>query len=407
VVGILNTVVETTAHVLARRAEAERVQAAAEHQAERIDLLEEVFHHSPAFLHVLSGPTFVVEMANEAYYALVGRRDLLGRPAFEAMPEAAAGGFPERLARVMTTGEPFIGRELPVTLARTPGAPPEERLIDLVYLPLVDAEGRHTRILGHGVDVTEHVRERQAVETALAERTAAAEAANRAKTDFLAVMSHELRTPLNAIGGYAQLMELGLHGPVTPEQLAALARIQRGQQHLLGLINSVLNYAKLEAGHVAYATADVPVGTALAEVAALIAPQAHAKGLTLTVEPCAPTLTARADPEKVRQVLLNLLSNAVKFSDRGEKITTGCGAATDGYLALRVSDTGRGIPADQLKRVFQPFVQIDAQLTRTEEGTGLGLAISHDLARGMGGTLTAESTPGVGSTFTLMLPAAG
>jgi signal transduction histidine kinase len=116
---------------------------------------------------------------------------------------------------------------------------------------------------------------------------------------------------------------------------------------------------------------------------------------------------ARADPEKVRQVLLNLLSNAVKFSDTGGKITAGCGAASDGYLALRVSDTGRGMPADQLQRVFQPFVQVDAQLTRTEEGTGLGLAISHDLARGMGGTLTAESTPSAGSTFTLMLPAAG
>jgi signal transduction histidine kinase len=234
----------------------------------------------------------------------------------------------------------------------------------------------------------------------------AAEAANRAKSEFLAVMSHELRTPLNAIGGYAQLMELGLHGPVTPDQIAALGRIQRGQHHLLGLINAVLNYAKLEAGHIEYAQADVPAAEALAEVAALVAPQARAKGLVLTVRPCDPALAARADPEKVRQVLLNMLSNAIKFTRGGGTVTVDCGLAPAGRVALRVADSGRGIPADQLERVFQPFVQVDQRLTRTEEGTGLGLAISRDLARGMGGDLMVESVPGVGSTFTLTLPSA-
>ncbi|GJG87316.1 hypothetical protein tb265_24970 [Gemmatimonadetes bacterium T265] len=257
-----------------------------------------------------------------------------------------------------------------------------------------------------------------------------AERANHAKGEFLAVMSHELRTPLNAIGGYAQLMELGLHGPVTPEQLAALGRIQRGQQHLLGLINAVLNYAKLEAGRVAYDAADVPAAELLAEIAALVAPQARAMGLVLAVAPCVPApgatgdaaaSVARADPDKVRQVLLNLLSNAVKFTPRGGTVTLACGPAPaarvpgDGApggdpggrrVTFAVADTGRGIPADQLARVFEPFVQVDQRLTRTEEGAGLGLAISRDLARGMGGDLTAESAVGAGSTFTLTLPAA-
>jgi signal transduction histidine kinase len=242
-----------------------------------------------------------------------------------------------------------------------------------------------------------------------------ADEANRAKGEFLAVMSHELRTPLNAIGGYAELMELGLHGPVGPDQLHALDRIRRAQRHLLGLINGVLNYAKVDAGAVHYAVEAVPLDEVLASCEALVAPQARAKGIALRLGArggaAAAPLVARADREKVQQVVLNLLSNAVKFTDAGGRIALDCepAAAADGSapaVRVRVSDTGCGIPADQLGRVFQPFIQVDARLTRTQEGTGLGLAISRDLARGMGGDLTAESTPGEGSTFTLVLPAA-
>ena len=716
--------------------------------AERLAVMEAVWRGAPTFLHVLRGPEFVFELANPAYEVLVGRRDLVGRPAFEVLPEAVAGGYPERIARVMATREPFVGRELPVALVRTPGGAPEERLIDLTYLPLLAPDGTCDRVLGHGTDVTEQVRARRAAEAALqareaqhayllrlsdalrsladpaevqtvacrvlgeqlgadrvsyaevegeeyviaheyrvpglasmagryavasyrpseraafaagrtvavadilaepgltaaeataygalgvrafvsvplvkaghllvvlgvirsrpgawtadevtlieetAERTwaavvrsraeaererllveaeaargalaeresklrlalaaadlgawdldlatgrawrsprhdailgydapladwtyaqflahvvpedrgcvearfggalaagepwdftcrirradgavrwvaargmpmrdaagtptrlvgvvqdvttareaeaalraalAAADAArveaerervraaeaNRAKGEFLAVMSHELRTPLNAIGGYAELLELGIRGPVTEAQRADLARIQQSQQHLLGLINEVLNYARLESGTVAYATADVPVAPALAAAEGLLAPQARAKGLTLAAPRCPANAVARADPDKLRQVLLNLLSNAVKFTDRGgaidlsgEVVVVGGAAAQGGggdgdparrWVAIRVRDTGIGIPADKLTAVFEPFVQVRSDLTRPHEGTGLGLAISRDLARGMGGDLTVESTPGVGSTFTLLLPAA-
>ena len=234
----------------------------------------------------------------------------------------------------------------------------------------------------------------------------AAEAASRAKSEFLAVMSHELRTPLNAIGGYAELMEMGVHGEVTVEQRADLERIQRAQRHLLGLINGVLNYAKVDAGAVHYQLADVPLDEVLATCEVLIAPQSRARGLTLQLVPSAPGVRARADREKLQQIVLNLLSNAVKFSEPGDRVSLAHESRADGRVAVHVSDTGRGIAADQLERVFQPFVQVDASLTRTQDGTGLGLAISRDLARGMGGDLTAESTPGTGSTFTLVLPAA-
>jgi signal transduction histidine kinase len=219
-------------------------------------------------------------------------------------------------------------------------------------------------------------------------------------------MSHELRTPLNAIGGYAELMEMGIRGPITAQQREDLHRVQQSQRHLLGLINEVLNYARLETGSVHYDIAQVPVRDAVASAEALVAPQARAKDLALVVAPCAPDLAVRADPEKVRQILVNLLSNAVKFTDRGGRVEVGCEPAAEA-VRVHVRDTGIGIPADQLERIFEPFVQVRADLTRTAEGTGLGLAISRDLARGMGGDLTAESTPGAGSTFTVTLLRSG
>jgi len=246
-----------------------------------------------------------------------------------------------------------------------------------------------------------------------AERARAeAEAANAAKGQFLAVMSHELRTPLNAIGGYTELMELGVHGPVTDAQRNALARVQGAQRRLLALINDVLNYAKLEGGRVEYDVRAVDVREVVAEVTPLIEPQLAAKGLALEVRlPDAPR-PVWADREKLGQVLVNLLSNAVKFTDARHPATGAPGRVTvhlleragpDATESLSVTDTGRGIAAAQQERIFEPFVQVARGYTSPDEGTGLGLAISRDLARGMGGDLRVRSTPGEGSAFTITL----
>ncbi len=233
-------------------------------------------------------------------------------------------------------------------------------------------------------------------------------AANRAKSEFLTIMSHELRTPLNAIDGYAELMELGIRGPLTDEQRHDLARIRKSEKHLLGLINGVLNYAQVEAGAVHYELTQVKVDEVLATCEALVAPQANNKALALRRWPCDPALTVRADREKLQQIVLNLLSNSIKFTNPGGYIEIRCGAQAverGGQVLVQVSDTGIGIAAGQLTRIFEPFVQVDSEFTRTREGTGLGLAISRDLARGMGGELTADSALGHGSTFTLSLRA--
>ena len=231
----------------------------------------------------------------------------------------------------------------------------------------------------------------------------AAENANRSKSEFLAVMSHELRTPLNAIGGYVALLELGVRGPVTEDQRIDLERIQRSQRHLLGLINEVLNYARIETGNVHYDIADIPVEEVLGTAESLVAPQANARGLQLDRDRCDPEITVSCDRDKLQQVLLNLLSNAIKFTAPGGHILLGCEVRPDTVL-IHVTDTGAGIASEKLEEIFEPFVQVNTRLTRVHEGVGLGLAISRDLARGMGGELTVRSTVGEGSTFTLSLP---
>ncbi len=385
------------------RLQAAEQQALAQARAAR-DHLERVISQAPVSMYIARGREHVYEVVNDAWCAIVRRRaeDVVGRSMREAFPEVGAQGVYELVERVYDSGEAHVDAAQRLLLTDAAGHT-TEHFFNIVYQPLRDAEGAVYAMAVVATEVTELVQARRDAETALR----VAEAANRAKGEFLAVMSHELRTPLNAIGGYTELMELGIHGPVTDAQRNALARIQTSQRHLLGLINEVLNYTRVEAGAVRYQTTDVPVAEVLQTCEALTAPQVSARGLALDVATCEPAaLSARADREKVQQIVLNLLSNAIKFTESGGRLAVWCTPGAE-RVAIHVADTGRGISADELERVFEPFVQVDARLTRTQDGVGLGLAISRDLARGMGGDLTLTSTPGAGSTFTLELPRGG
>jgi signal transduction histidine kinase len=368
-------------------------------QAERARL-QELLAQAPAAIAVLHGPDHVYQSANHLYQQLVGSRPLIGKPIREALPELDGQGIFELLDTVLATGEAYVGRSLRVMIDADYDGEPEERFYTFVYQPIREHDAV-TGIFVHAMDVTDQVR-------ALRD----AEAANRAKSEFLAAMSHELRTPLNAIGGYAQLIDMGLHGPVTAAQHDALERVRRSQQHLLALINDVLNFAKVEAGRIEYTITDVPLAEVAEGVVPMVEPQLTPKGIACEVR-VNPSLRARADREKLEQILLNLLSNAAKFTgDGGRIVVDGPTRQEQGgdeahLVYLRVTDTGIGIPREKQEVIFEPFVQVHRRLTSPTEGTGLGLAISRDLARGMGGDLRVRSEEGRGARFTLSLPRSG
>ena len=260
--------------------------------------------------------------------------------------------------------------------------------------PARDESGEIDAWLGIAVDIEER---KKAEEEAWA--------ASQAKSEFLASMSHELRTPLNAIGGYAELLALGIRGPLNSEQAQDIARIRRSQQHLLTLIQDVLNFAKVDAGQTEYHITAVPVDEALKDTESMIAPQILAKGLHYSYKGVGKTTAVLADPEKMQQIVLNLLTNAVKFTEEGGSITLSS-ELSGKCVDILVADTGPGISAEKLKKIFDPFVQAERRLNQPVQGVGLGLAISQDLARAMDGQVTVESVVGKGSTFTLTLPRA-
>jgi PAS domain S-box-containing protein len=246
--------------------------------------------------------------------------------------------------------------------------------------------------------------QRNRFEEELLEARRAAERANVAKAKFLSMMSHDLRTPLTAVSGLGDLLAVGAYGPITEEQQDALRRMKEAGRELLRMINDILNFAQLEHGHVEVRPVPVKVADALARAEVLVRLRVESSGLSLRFSGCEAEVVS-ADADKLQQILLNLLTNAIKFTPRGGTISVSC--ERDGAVVrIRVADTGIGIPPDQLPNVFEPFVQLEEQPEdETQRGVGLGLAISRDLARAMGGELTADSVPGEGSVFTVELPA--
>ena len=265
----------------------------------------------------------------------------------------------------------------------------------------LEHQTNEARELAHELALTNE--ELRAVISEAKKAWAVADAANRSKAEFLAVMSHELRTPLNSIGGYVDLLEMELRGPLTEAQKSDLSRIKRSQEHLLGIINDILNFTRLEATELKFDIIDVPLRALIADLDAVVSSLARAKKQKYRCDYPPGSVYAHTDPDKLRQIMINLLSNAVKFTPEGGRVRVSC-EVKEKLISISVEDNGPGIPVDKYDAVFEPFVQLNRGLTRTTDGTGLGLAISRGLARGMGGDIALKSKVGRGSVFTLTVP---
>jgi signal transduction histidine kinase len=372
--------------------------------------VQEAMRRSPLPFAITRGAERKLVYVNSAFSRLAGiaKDETPGVPIASVFTGTEGGALSALLDRAARDGVELIDQRIDSSSERASGW-------QCSVWPVItddgkaDAFGIEIREAGSpdaALDLQRQVAE-QMLLGALRERALAddADAANRAKTAFLGAMSHELRAPLNAIGGYIELLDMGLRGPVTDDQRADFARIKTNQQHLALLITEVLNFARVGSAGMSYAIGDINGSDALRHAIQLIEPLIAQRGLVFDGISGDSSIIARADPEKVAQILVNLLSNAIKFTPAGGHISAEC-AAVDDTVRLSISDTGPGVPKDKLEAIFERFVQLKEGLADRESGVGLGLAISRDLARAMNGDLTVESAEGKGARFILSLPRA-
>jgi PAS domain S-box-containing protein len=378
-----------------------RVHAELERDRARYQAL---FHRAPV-PYVVTNADGVISNANAVASGVLGVRAdrLIGKPLSIFVHRASRARFRRAITEAAdTASEPqtldvdIVPRggeviRMEATVAGTRNS--EANTVEVAWM-LVDQTQRLQR---------EAVERRRAaeLETLVAARTADLERAQQLKDQLISTVSHEFRTALGAIGGYAELLTLGIHGNLTEQQTGDVERIQRAYTHLARLVDDLLSFNKLTAGQLSLDIDDVSLADTLRDVGDLVGPQAASKAIVIDNCACEGRLIVRADPERVRQIVLNLLGNAVKFSARGAQVRLTARVGED-VAFVEVTDNGPGIPADKLDVIFEPFVRLAAESDAM--GSGLGLAISREMARAMGGEIRAKSDVGRGTCFTLELP---
>lgn len=373
-----------------KRAELEREQFLGQIEAERARL-NYLFQEAPAFVATLRGKEHIFELTNPAYLQLIGHRDVIGKPVREALPEVKGQGFFELLDKVYQTGEPFIGKELPVEIQREPDSELEKRFVDFVYQPIFEADKSVSGIFVHGIDITEQVDARQQ-----------AEQANRLKDEFLATLSHELRTPLNAILGWCQILQNRQLGEKEKEK--ALSTIERNARSQSQLIDDILDVSRIITGKLRLSVRAVDLGSIIMAAIDAVRPAAEAKNIRLQTLLDSDAGPISGDSDRLQQVVWNLISNAVKFTSKGGRVQARL-ERINSHVEIVISDTGKGIEPEFLPHVFDRFRQSDGSTTRRQGGLGLGLAIVRQLVELHGGTVAVTSPgEGAGATFTVSLP---
>ena len=351
--------------------------------------LKAILDHSPAAISLkdLSGRYIV---SNREFQRVAGDDAASGKTDFQLFPPRLAATYAANDARVLETQHGLTVEE---TFLQADGA----HVYQSIKFPLLDDNRRPYALCAISIDITERKRTDDDLKMARLE----AERANQAKSEFLSRISHELRTPLNAILGFAQVLRVDRLGDDDKE---GIQQILRGGQHLLSLINEMLDISRIEAGHLTMSPEPVAVAPIVQQAVELVRPLALQRGISLVVEQSlASGAVILADRQRLSQILLNLLSNAVKYNRHGGRVAVGFERTAGARVRIVVSDTGVGIPTEKLDLLFQPFERLGADQTQVE-GTGLGLALSRGLAEAMGGTMGVTSVGDHGSTFWIEFP---
>ncbi|HVF56518.1 MAG TPA: PAS domain-containing protein [Pyrinomonadaceae bacterium] len=387
--GRINAVIALAQEITERKlAERERERLVQSLKLERLRMAY-IFEHSPSFVAVLRSPEHIFELVNPPYRQLVGGRDVTGKPVREAVPEAEEQGFLELLDNVYRTGEPYVGKEVPVQLSRAGKL--DELFLNFVYQPIFEADGTVSGIFVHGVEVTDQVRARRE-----------AEAANRLKDEFLATLSHELRTPLTAVLGWVRMLRDGNLNEATAAR--ALTIIERNAEAQQQLIEEVLDVSRIITGKLRLEVLTVELIAVVEAAVDGVRPAAEAKNIELSVGINSEANLVSGDPARLQQVISNLLTNAIKFTPKEGRVEVRLERA-GATVQIKVIDNGLGIEPDFLPHVFDRFRQADSSTTRQYSGLGLGLAVVRYLVEQHGGSVSAQSEgENRGSTFTIELP---
>ena len=353
--------------------------------------LDSVLENLPNMVFVKDAAELRFVRFNRAGEDLLGisRDELIAKTDHDLFPEHEADAFVQKDREVLAC-EGVV--DVPDEQIQTPCGP---RILHTRKIAIRDGDGEARYLLGISEDITDRRLAERAADTARAE----AERANQAKSEFLSRMSHELRTPLNAVIGFGQLLEFD---DLDAQQRESVQQILNAGRHLLELINEVLDISRIESGTMSISLEPVHLGSALADALSLIRPMADEADVRLICDPARyAALYVLADQQRLKQVLINLLSNAVKYNRRGGEVVVHCTESGDG-VDITIADTGHGMTPDQMQRLFEPFDRLGAESSGVE-GTGLGLSLCRGLMDAMGGTISAESDPGTGTTLRLEL----
>jgi PAS domain S-box-containing protein len=372
--------VEVTDQVLAER-----------YREEENERFRTLFEQAPGIMAVLRGPEHVFELTNQSYLQLIGHRQIVGRPAREALPEVAGQGFFELLDRVYQSGEPFVGHALPLRVQLEPGGPLVERFVDFVYQPIRDANGAVSGIFVEGSDVTS----RKQVEDEL-------RAANRQKDQFLAMLAHELRNPLAPIMTAAQLLKVGT---LDARSIANASEIiVRQASHMTDLVNDLLDVSRVTRGLVALEKEELDLNVIVAAAVEQVRPLIDARRHSLTLQLSGRSAHVIGDRTRLVQVISNILNNAAKYTPPGGRITLSV-TVDEQQVHVGVRDNGVGIAPDILPYIFDLFTQAERTPDRSQGGLGIGLALVKSLVALHGGTVRADSAGlAQGSEFCICLP---